>query len=196
MSDTTQETMAPKVVDQGTDTTGNTPTIKVKQKIQVVEKTQPVTLSFEDGLAELKKTGTVGQKSLIAALDQYRERMAPGKPVSDDDGAKYQYALWKTIQTTIDFSAVDEFKSLWALLLGYFNHYKKGALHDQYIYRFSEYWVYSLDDLDAFQRILNLILLTRDPSTREKGLRQQNFDRTLQLGLTEAGRQRLINFYH
>lgn len=170
-------------------------TIKAKPKVQVVEKPAAQPTNLSDIVAQIKKSGTIAQKSLVTSIEAYMTNMAPGKPVKTDDGAKYQYQLWKTIQNLAHNAPVEEFKSLWNLLLMFVNQHKQGVFHDRYLFRFSEYWVHSIEELNGFQRILNLINLTCDPATRALGLRQINMDATLTDGFTDEARQRILSFY-
>lgn len=169
--------------------------VKAKAKVQVVEKPAPAATNLSDLVAQIKKSGTIAQKSLVASIETYMANMAPGKPVSNEDGDKYQYQFWKTIQNLVHNAPVDEFKSLWNLLLMFVHQHKQGVFHDRYIFRFSEYWIHSVEELNGFQRILNLINLTCDPATRAVGLRQVNLDATLADGFTEEARQRILGFY-
>lgn len=142
------------------------------------------------------KEGSKAQKSLVANLERYMEKMKPGMPVNNDEGARNQYQLWRTIQSVIENSSPEEFNKLWYIVLVYFKNFRTGALGERYVFRFSEYWIQSEEDLATFQRILNLIILTADPSTREKNLKQVSLPRTLEKGLTDFGRQRLLSFYN
>lgn len=167
----------------------------VKPKAQNTEKPVVATPNLADTVAQIKKSGTLAQKSLVTAIENYMANMAPGKPVDPDTGVKHQYALWKTIHNLVHNAPASEFKSLWSLLLAFFNTYKEGVFHDRYLFRFSEYWSYSNEELNGFQRVLNLINLSCDPATRAIGLRQVNLDTTLRDGFSEEARQRLLNFY-
>ena len=151
--------------------------------------------SFEDLIQKLKASGTVNQRSLITALEQYVDVLAPGKPIEGDQGARIQYGFWKTISNVLENAPADEFKLLWNILLGFFNAHKDGALHERYVFRFSEFWSQSEAELTAFQRLINLIKLTANPSTRAQSLKQVDLQRTLAEGLSETARQRVLMFY-
>lgn len=151
--------------------------------------------TIQEYLDNVKANGTVLQKNLIAALDKYLEDLKPRKPVTVDKGANIQYLFWKTLQSAIENSSQEEFKSLWTIVLAYFNLFKDEAFHERYVYRFAEYWTASEDELSAFQRLLNLIKLTADPKERALGLKQVNVEKSLELIFSEQGRQKLLNFY-
>jgi len=163
---------------------------KVEEQTQVIEYTE-----FETLINKIKESGTATQKTLILAIETYMEKMKPGMPVDDATGARNQYVFWKTISGLVERAEKDEFKKLWSILLGYFDQYKDGAFHDRYVFRFSEFWHYSISELNAYQRVINLIKLTANAKERESGLKQVDLERTLAEGFSEEARQRIITFY-
>lgn len=173
------------------------PTAKAEARVekQVAPAKKQNFTTIQEYLDDVKVNGTVLQKNLIAALDKYLEDLKPRKPVTVDKGANLQYLFWKTLHSTIEYSTQEEFKSLWTIVLAYFNLFKDDAFHERYVYRFAEYWAANEDELSAFQRLLNLIKLTADPKERALGLKQVNVEKSLELIFSEQGRQKLLNFY-
>jgi hypothetical protein len=195
------QTPAPIVEQTGTTTA---PVAQVVAQPPKVEEKQPVVEVVEKAVApstfaaqveNLMKNGTTGQRGFIAAMEKYLAAMHPGKQMDGDDGARHQFALWRAISTAVERLPYDEFKTIWTLLLGYFEEYKDGVFHDRYIYRFAEYWTQKEDDLHAFQRIINILKLTSNPAMREKGMKQVDLNRSLAVGYTEEGRGRILTFY-
>lgn len=185
------------VVDQGTEdlTTDTQEEEEVATAPTVTEKQVSTSTEFEQLIAGLENTGTEAQKQLIYSFKRYIAAMAPGVPTDGPVSVRHQYMLWKTISSVIENSPAEEFKKLWNIILAYFNTYKDGVFHERYILRFSEYWHYNIDELNAFQRIINVIKLTADPETRLKSLREVSLSRSLAEGFSEAGRTRLLGFY-
>lgn len=163
-------------------------------KIEAVQ-TKKVGLSFEQKVADLKKTGSVHMQSLITELEIYIFKMAPGKPIDATDGAHMQYVLWKTIDKVTRTAPREEFKALWSILLGYFYNYRETVFNERYVYRFADQWNHSNVYLEMLQRVINLIKLTCDQSTMQKGLNQVSLKRTLDDGFEEEARQRIISYY-
>ena len=195
---------APAVEDQGVvsepqiDVKESVPEVEdrpVAQAAPVTEPTEVAMSDFERGIAALYERGTPAQRSLIAQLRNYIDRMKPGMPVSGDKGAGHQYSLWVLLSTLVNQSQ-DDFTNLWALVLAFFHEYRDGVFHDRYVFRFSEYWSRPEAELQAFQRLLNLIKLTSNVAGRESALKQIDLQRSLSVGFTEAGRQRLLQFYN
>jgi hypothetical protein len=164
----------------------------------VVEAVSTVTVElspFQKKMAEIIEKGTPEQSGLIARLNTYLEDMKPGKPMSGDHGVTKQYQLWRTIFNTIEHAPAAQFKSLWSILLAFFHEHADGVFHESYVFRFSEFWKHSKQELDGFQRILNLIKVSADPKTRGETAKQVDLDKTLSQPFTEEGRNRLLGFY-
>lgn len=173
---------------------GSTANALYPPKIEAVQ-TKKVGLSFEQKVADLKKTGSVHMQSLITELEIYIFKMAPGKPIDATDGAHMQYVLWKTIDKVTRTAPREEFKALWSILLGYFYNYRETVFNERYVYRFADQWNHSTVYLEMLQRVINLIKLTCDQSTMQKGLNQVSLKRTLDDGFEEEARQRIISYY-
>jgi hypothetical protein len=195
---------APQVQVKATPTpatsTPATPTPAAPKPAPVVTPTQPApapATSFDNIVADLKAKGSIAEKSLIQSLESYIAAMKPGMPVAEHDGAQHQYTLWRTMHSLIHQSSPEEFPKQWNLLLAFFfNNQNEGQVfHDRYVFRFSEYWNRHEDELNAYQRLLNLVKLTSNPNTRKQNLKQVSLDRTLSVGFTEDGRQKLLSFY-
>ena len=182
-----QDSVKP-VIDAVTPTAPTAPIVEKKEA--------PVASSFDAMIAKLKETGTPDQKSLIKAIETYMVNMAPGQLMDNNKGAQYQYSFWKLISSLVESAPQEEFKKLWSILLAYFDEYQKGAFAEKYVFRFSEYWHQNVDELSAYQRILNLIKLTANQANRSKGLKQIDMARTLELGFSEQARQRVLTFYN
>ena len=162
----------------------------------IVEQTQVKDLSaFELMVQKIKTDGTAEQKRLILGIEQYMQRMTPGMQVDFNEGARHQHTLWKMIQGVIERAPQDQFKKMWSILLAYFEEHKDGVFGDRYVYRFSEFWHQGESELNAFQRIINVIKLTSNPQERELGLRQVDLNRSLDEVFTEQGRQRIMAYY-
>ena len=151
--------------------------------------------AFQKKMVEIATKGTPEQTGLIAKLNTYIDEMKPGKPVHGDVGATKQYQLWRTIFSTIEHAPVEQFKSLWSILLAYFHEHADGAFHESYVFRFSEFWKHNKLELDGFQRILNLMKISADPKTRGETSKQVDLDKTLAQPFSEEGRNRLLGFY-
>lgn len=188
---TNTETLQPTDMPTSAPTVAPAPEpVKVQTARQAV---QPVA-GFAEKISRIKASGSVAEKALVQQLEAYVEKMSPGLPVNGDHGANTQYGLFRTLQSVIN-SGGKEFQSLWNIVLMFFLEHNKGAFGHDYIFRFTEYWVRSQDELNAFLRFGNIASLTADPKTRAHGIKQIDFHRSLQLGVEPEGRQNLLRFY-
>jgi hypothetical protein len=152
---------------------------------------------FDQLLERTRVAGTPQQKNLVRQLQQYMEEVAPGKPVTRADGAKWQQTLWVALKGVVDNSDNLEFRKQWFIVLSFFNENggKKQVFNGRYVFRFAEMWSRSPDELDAMQRLINIIHLTANPEERNQGLKQVDLDRSLATGFSPMARQNLISFY-
>lgn len=163
---------------------------------EAAHKPKEAPTNIEMLLDKIKAEGTPTEQALLKGLDAYVSAMAPGKAVDSKTGALQQHTLWQNLRFIIQSSPDGEFDRLWNMVLAYAHLHKDGAFHERYIMRFSEDWHYDLDDLTAFQRLINLIKLTADSNKREHALKQVDINRTLEKGFNDRGRTRLISFYN
>lgn len=163
-------------------------------KAAVQKKEEPVS-DMQVMFDKIKEDGTPTEQALLKALDAYVNVLAPGKAVDPKLGAFHQHTLWQTLRFTVQSSPEGEFNRLWNIVLAFAQLHKDGAFHERYIMRFSEDWHYDLEELTAFQRLINLIKLTADHTKRQANLRQVDINRTLERGFNDHGRTRLISFY-
>jgi hypothetical protein len=151
---------------------------------------------FESYLESIRTGESKVARALLSAMEDYSSKMAPRLPVTGDAGARIQHSFWKNIVTAIRSSEHGEFPKIWNLLLRYIhNAGEKSAFGDRYVYRFAEYWQYNQTELDAYQRILNLVKTTANSETRQAKLKEVDLVRSLSLYFTEEDRQRIIQFY-
>jgi len=164
--------------------------------VNTVDKVVPPD-DFEKSIKKIQDSGTLEEKLIVDKMNAYIVDMAEGKPISFEKAARLQYGLWSTILATIEKCPEDQFKSRWSLILKYFDRYSERGqpLNSIMVYRYSEYWTKGAKELEVFQRLLNLIVLTCKPANRKSALRQVSMEKTLKDMITETGRQKIIQFY-
>lgn len=161
---------------------------------------------FNKALERAKATGTDLTKELVSFMQKYvvdmkydqKNEMDPNK------GAAYQKNFCRMIMKVIEKSTgkviidgreQDEFRQNWIVLLTFFWFYRKGALGPKEVNRFAANWQNADEGVTIFQRLVNLCLLSANPADRPKTLKQADILRTLDLGLTQEGKERVIGFY-
>ena len=136
----------------------------------------------------------VSVSKLEEFLSNYLREMAPRVPMTDKLGAMNQYGLWKTLESVIN-SDSNVFRDDFKVVLKYFSDYADSSFGPRYIYRFSEYWEWSTDELDVFQKLINILLLTADPSKRAAGLKQVDLSKALGVGFTDTAKSNIGSFF-
>lgn len=167
--------------------------VETSKEVVVKSVTETSSASLGEFVTDAKNNGTQQLKGFLSSLETYCSKMAPGVPMPGDTGARNQYNLWQSLNS-ISKLPYTEFKKSWNLFLSFVNSDK--AFDNKYLFRFSEFWLWSHDELDAFQRLLNIAKLTCDPAKRSHGLKEVSLDRSLEKFFTEESRQNIINFYH
>jgi hypothetical protein len=195
----TETPAAPAVAEPSLTTQFTATSAVVAVEAPTVETKGPVALTeFEAFLEKIRTEGTVSQKNLVISFETYMTQLAPGKVIDPNVGARAQYTFWKVLFNVIENSPQEEFKRQWNIVLAFFNNHSKETnqiFHPRKVFRFFEFWINGDDELNAYQRVLNLIQLTADPSEREAGLKRVDVSRALETKFTEVGRARLLGFY-
>lgn len=131
----------------------------------------------------------------IQRLLEYCVKMNPSKPIEIQEGVKAQVALFRIIQNTINREDT-YFRQLFAAILALFAYEKTGVFKEENVFRFMD--SITLNDVErkAFTRLINLVKLLGPKESRAVALKQVNFTSSLQYGLTDEGRQRVLGFFN
>lgn len=133
--------------------------------------------------------------SLLQQLDAYVEAMNPRRPLATSEGLKQQVTLYRVITNIINRVEDENFTAVFTALLQKFELHKNGALHEEYIFRFAEQIQLNENDRKAFHRLLNLIKVMAPVKSRDVAIKQVDFTASLNFGLTEPGRQRVLAYF-
>lgn len=137
--------------------------------------------------------GSLG-RSTIATLVDYVDYMDPKKAQNQETAIRKQVGLYRAITLTINKNDQD-FNKTWNAVLKIFEDYKKGAFHESAIFRYMAFITLPEDKRIAFRRLINLIKVSAPVQGRNIAMRQIDMNRTLEIDVTEEGRNRLLNFY-
>lgn len=143
----------------------------------------------------IPQTDSVMAKSLYATIETYIQAIPPRTPIEPATLVQQQVYLYRAITGIINKLEGEEFTQAWSWLLACFFEYRKDVFGERHVYRAMEEITLSPDDRKAFQRLLNLLILTCEPASRAIALRQIDMPKTLALGVTEPGRQRIHAYY-
>lgn len=144
--------------------------------------------------------GSPGQRAIMTELEKYRTHMARGishgfNSSGVHTGALRQYSLWQTLKNVINNYDQEEFRRTWTTLLHFVADNRDGVFSDRLAMRFSEFWSQDTDELQRFQRVMNLILISSDPHESKNLKSVVSLDKTLE-GFPEVGRRRVLEYYN
>lgn len=162
----------------------------------VVQETKAAEPSdFEALMAHVMANGSSGLKTLKHSLDNYVSIMGPRAEMKGDVGSAQQYNFWMAIRKAINQTDNQEFRKQWFLLIAYFKQHKDTAFALHRVFRFSEYWNRSTDELKQFQRILNILYASANPEPNRSVDKEVNLDNSMAEGFSETARQNVIQYY-
>ena len=141
-----------------------------------------------------EKFGPIGQR-VMSVLTSYADKMAPRKPVSDAVILEQQRLLFDALMKTINDSGND-FENLLTDVFAFFEQNKNGVFFETRIFRGMDNVQLSQDERAAFTRILNLFKLVANPQSRGIALKQVDLHASLQYGVTEYGKNRLLSYFN
>lgn len=139
-------------------------------------------------------TAQINFQSLQARLQEYVREMKPGLPIENAKGAIQQKQLWGTIKFVLGQTG-SEFVAMYAELLRVVAENRKGVFNERYVYRFMDQLAISSPERKNFERMLNLLMSTCDPKTRQFSLKQVDMRATLQ-GFADNNIQQRISGYY
>ena len=152
----------------------------------------PAVAAF-DMQAQIKDLSLTAQLAL-QNIASYAEVMAPKKPISIEDGNRQQIALYRAISTIIN-KLEGDFEPAFTVLLKFFEHHKKGVFAETHAFRFFDTMPMVEDDRKALMRLLNMIKVLAPVQGRQLALKQVDLNNSLQFGVTEAGKQRVLEYF-
>jgi hypothetical protein len=160
-------------------------------KVEVVTPAPVVEVTVANPMDGVSLVGKMAYQNIL----DYVINMAPKNPIQIDEGCRHQTRLYSSIMSIINNLDAD-FNKAFGALLKLIHEQKDGVFHEIQIFRFMDHIALPLDDRKAFQRIINLLKLTADPKGRALALKQVSLKNSLEFGVNESGRQRLMAFYN
>jgi hypothetical protein len=169
--------------------------VKATSKSTVTDKTDyPEVTGIPDADRVLKTVPAAHQVG-IQRLMEYATKMDPRKPIDPPEGAKAQVTLFRIIQNTINREET-YFRQIFAAILAMFTHDKTGVFKEANVFRFMDNVALNETERKAFVRLVDMIKLLGPKDSRAVALKQVDMSKTLQMGLTDEGRRRILNFFN
>ena len=172
-------------------------------KIPVIENLKPVIKSDEElyciKFPEIPDNVSLTFKSIVESLKIYMKACAPNisfsTPSELDILAKRQADLANLIQLGLEAFVGKEFNQFWNLLLNTFYINRDGVFKDVLVYRVTNRLPLRLEQKECFQRLLNLLLVTCNPNTREEAVKTLIFTNVLKYVTDDFHKQKILDFY-
>ncbi len=133
----------------------------------------------------------------INSLLHYIKEMKPNRQMPEDVGARNQVNLYRAFQFLVS-THTDNFRELFATVLKIVDDTKSGpfgVFEDRYAYRFTSSMNLNKNDISAFERFMNLLLVTSNVKSRATISKQIDINKTLQYGFNDEAKQRITSFY-
>lgn len=134
-------------------------------------------------------------RRVMSILTTYAEQMAPRRPVTDAKIIEQQRLLFEALTKTINESGED-FEKLMKMVFAFFEENRAGVFHETRVFRGMDNIPLSANDRAALQRLINMFKLLANPQSRKLNLKQVDLHATLQYGITEVGRNRVLSFFN
>jgi hypothetical protein len=194
-----QESQAPKVTNVGTEDNSTSNQEKVTSPDPVVTKTTEETKTSPEASSALndlveKVSADKAAADIISGFVNYAEEMKPGRQMSNEAGARHQVSLYRNIQFMVN-TGCEDFNNLFATVLKFVDENSKAAFSARYAFRFTDQMVLNKNDIQGFIRFMNLLTTAAAVKGRNEAIRQIDFNRTLEYGFTDEGKQRILHFF-
>lgn len=176
----------------------NEPEVKELPNALQLQQAAPKPLSQAFNADELLASLSPLGQTVFYQVREYMDAMMPGKAIDVDTGVRNQVKLYRALDLVFNRLDDNDFKKFYPALLYLFHEYgdeANGVFGMPYVYRFPEFITLSAPERDAFNRFLNMMIVTANPANRTEAVKSLNWKYTLEQGLTEDARTRLQSFY-
>lgn len=142
----------------------------------------------------VKQTNNASLINYMDELLEYADKMAPDKTMTVENGAMNQSALYATIVNLLEHTGQD-FRIAFSALLCVFHEYRNGAFGGAYINRFMESVSLNASKRKAHIKMVNLLSMTANPTTRKDALKHLDLKREVISPFSEETRMRIDSYF-
>lgn len=153
-----------------------------------------VSTPFEQKIAKINTSGSTREKFVIASIQSYIDQIGVGRPIDIDVGVRAQQSLYRTILNIVNSD--EDFTNAFKLLIAFVREHRTGVFADTHAFRFFEFakpgqeWTTTLSNLLALLIVASGVNNKRDVHSIIK------VSKAVQTGLSEAARQRIIQYFN
>lgn len=142
----------------------------------------------------IKENGSQEQKSLVAILESYVDKMKLNQQLDKQTGASYQKELYLQIINVLNNSPSTQFQILWSIILRFAFLHSESSFSEIALRRyFPTSWVNESESA-LFSYLISLITKTADPKTVKSALKEIDLSKIILLLPVEA-KTRLAAYY-
>jgi hypothetical protein len=150
------------------------------------------TTSSKDAVKVVSQAAQDDQVVLFE-LNNYYNVVKPGVVVTKEEGAKWDYALYKLFMGILSEPSQELFNKKWGTVLRFFD--KNSAVLNGYnISRYPGNWPGSNDEFVNYRRLAFLVIETANVGTRKQALKSISLDKLFS-GITQQQSAKLVAFY-
>jgi hypothetical protein len=134
-------------------------------------------------------------KDVISAIYQYVDNMRPGVPLTPQEGARNQVALYRALSMMFN-RLENDFEDVFRAALMLVDAHADGAFAATHRFRFMDHaTVLEEADKAAFTRWIHLMTSTASVQGREQALKQVDVEGSLAAGTSERAKQKVMGFF-
>lgn len=163
-------------------------------KANTAKPEEVATSAFEKKLQSVSSSGTDREKFVASMVGEYVKAMAPGVPLTPDVGYRNQLALLRTITNVIETE--ENFVLAFRLLIAFVREHRKGAFDDKYAYRFYEFAKAGDSSPKTHSNLVTILIVAAGLQNKRDLRKFLSLDKALSSGISEAGRQRVIQYFN
>lgn len=133
-------------------------------------------------------------KNVIDGVYAYIANMKPNMPVTPEDGARQQVALFRTLTNL--FNRVEgDFTQAFAATLKLFEVHASGVFAETHRFRFMDRTdQLSPKDREAFRNMVHMLVTVAPVQGRQQVLKQLSLEKAMEHGVNENGKMRVRSF--
>ena len=144
-------------------------------------------------------TGSNKEKSptqvlIEESINEYLEKMAPGRSHTGNAGELLQLKFYRTLSTILRLEG-SEFARVFSWLLLTVNAHREGVFHERYVFRYFDAINLTNPERRNFERLVNMLITTCNPKTRNRTIKQVDIPATMAGFKNSAMHQRVMEFY-
>lgn len=178
-----------KLAEAKVETVGDDQVQSVQEESAVEEVVAAPTSTHPSGVT------TIMGKLVVQWMDEYLAIMGPGSVHTENEGIRQQSNMLQLLTTMVNAVPEEDFKRCMDYVCAKFREHSDSTLHELNALRYIENVVMDVNSRNAWQRLVMFFREFSDFTKHADAKRSININWCLELGLTDEGRNRLLNYF-